>query len=114
MLSTSAGVASLNPQWLMLGKSLRASKLELLRTIVWPGIQGDVLTGIRLALTTAWIIIVPAEMLGVDSGLGYFILDSRDRFDYDDLVAAIMVIGGLGFILERIAHFQLTPRRTKR
>lgn len=110
-LSTSAGVASLDPQWLMLGRSLRASRLELLRTIVWPGIRSDVLTGLRLALTTAWIILVPAEMLGVDSGLGYFILDSRDRFAYSDLVAAIFVIGALGFVLDRAAHRLLTPRR---
>jgi len=110
-LSTSAGVAALDPQWLMLGRSLRATRFELLRTIIWPGIRADVLTGLRLALTTAWIILVPAEMLGVDSGLGYFILDSRDRFDYSDLVAALVVIGALGFILDRAAHYLLTPRR---
>lgn len=113
-LSTAAGVASLDRQWLMLGRSLRGTRLELLRTIVWPGIRGDVLTGLRLGLTTAWIILVPAEMLGVDSGMGYFILDSRDRFDYADLVAAIIVIGALGFVLDRLAHFLLTPRRRRR
>jgi len=113
-LSTSAGVSSLDQQWMMLGRSLRANRLELLRTIVWPGIRADVLTGIRLALTTAWIILVPAEMLGVDSGLGYFILDSRDRFAYSDLVAAIVVIGALGFVLDRVAHYVLTPRRRTR
>ncbi len=110
-LSTAAGVAALDPQWLMLGRSLRATRIELFRSIIWPGIRGDVLTGLRLALTTAWIILVPAEMLGVDSGLGYFILDSRDRFAYDDLVAAIVVIGALGFVLDRAAHYLLTPRR---
>lgn len=110
-LSTSAGVAGLDPQWLLLGRSLRATRLELMRSIIWPGIRADVLTGLRLALTTAWIILVPAEMLGVDSGLGYFILDSRDRFAYSDLVAAIAVIGALGFALDRAAHYLLTPRR---
>ncbi|MEX2031920.1 MAG: ABC transporter permease [Dehalococcoidia bacterium] len=113
-LSTSAGVSALDRQWLMLAQSLRASRLELLRTIVWPGIRADVLTGLRLALTTAWIILVPAEMLGVDSGLGYFILDSRDRFAYADLVAAILVIGALGFVLDRTAAFLVTPRRRAR
>jgi NitT/TauT family transport system permease protein len=113
-LSTSAGVASLDRQWLMLGRSLRASRIELLRTIIWPGVRGDVLTGLRLGLTTAWIILVPAEMLGVDSGMGYFILDSRDRFAYADLVAAIIVIGALGFVLDRLAQWFLTPRRRSR
>jgi NitT/TauT family transport system permease protein len=113
-LSTSAGVAALDRQFVMLGRSLRANRRELLRTIVWPGVRADVLTGLRLGLTTAWIILVPAEMLGVDSGMGYFILDARDRFAYADLMAAIIVIGMLGFVLDRMAWWFLTPRRRRR
>lgn len=113
-LSTSTAVASLDRQWMMLGRSLRASRAELLRTIIWPGVRSDVLTGLRLGLTTAWIILVPAEMLGVDSGMGYFILDSRDRFAYADLMAAVIVIGMLGFMLDRLAWWFLTPRRRRR
>ena len=113
-LSTSAGVSALDRDWLMLSRSLGATRLETLRTIVWPGIRNEVLTGIRLGLTTAWIILVPAEMLGVDSGLGFFILDARDRFNYEEVVAAIIVIGIIGIILDRIAHYLLTPRRRER
>lgn len=113
-LSTSAAVAGLNRQWLMLGRSLRANRTELLRTIVWPGVRTDVLTGLRLGLTTAWIILVPAEMLGVDSGLGYFILDARDRFAYAELMAAVIVIGIMGLLLDRLAWWFLTPRRRRR
>jgi NitT/TauT family transport system permease protein len=113
-LSTSAAVAGLDRQWLMLGRSLRANRVELLRTIVWPGVRTDVLTGLRLGLTTAWIILVPAEMLGVDSGLGYFILDARDRFAYGELMAAVIVIGILGLLLDRLAWWFLTPRRRRR
>ncbi len=113
-LSTAAGVSSLDRDWLMLSRSLGATRLETLRTIVWPGIRTEVLTGIRLGMTTAWIILVPAEMLGVDSGLGFFILDARDRFNYPEVVAAIIVIGIIGIILDRIAHYLLTPRRRER
>ena len=113
-LSTAAGVSALDRDWLMLGRSLGASRVETLRTIVWPGIRNEVLTGVRLGMTTAWIILVPAEMLGVDSGLGFFILDARDRFNYPEVVAAIIVIGVIGIILDRIAHYALTPRRRER
>lgn len=113
-LSTSRGVSSLDPQWLMLGRSLGATRLEAFRTIVWPGIKSDVLNGLRLGLTTAWIILVPAEMLGVDSGLGFFILDARDRFNYAEVVAAIIVIGFIGLVLDRLAQWLLTPRRRAR
>lgn len=113
-LSTSAAVAALDRQWLMLARSLRANRRERLRTIVWPGVRADVLTGLRLGLTTAWIILVPAEMLGVDSGLGYFILDARDRFAYADLMAALLLIGAIGFLLDRLAWWFLTPVRRRR
>jgi NitT/TauT family transport system permease protein len=58
------------------------------------------LTGIRLAIGIIWIVLVPAEMLGVTAGLGYFILDTRDRLAYDELMAGI---------LERIQLRSATP-----
>lgn len=120
VLNTSAGVRALDPGWLLVARSLGAGRLELLRTIIAPGIAGHVLTGFRLALGIGWIVLVPAEMLGVDSGLGYFILDCRDRLAYDELVATIVVIGVLGAILdaglrrlERSGRSR-RPRRTDR
>ncbi len=114
VLATAAGVAGIDRGWLLVARSLRANRLETVRTIVWPGIQGDVLTGIRLATGTAWIVLVPAEMLGVDSGLGYFILNARDRFAYGELVATIIVIGAIGLALDRVTSRLLTPRRRRR
>ena len=60
----------------------------------------NIVTGVRLALGTAWIVLVPAEMLGVHSGLGYFILDTRDRFAYGELLATLLVIGAVGYGLD--------------
>ena len=59
---------------------------------------------VRLAIGIIWIILVPAEMLGVSAGLGYFILDARDRLAYSDLMAAILVIGFLGYLLDHAAR----------
>jgi NitT/TauT family transport system permease protein len=63
------------------------------------------LTGIRLAIGIIWIVLVPAEMLGVTAGLGYFILDTRDRLAYDELMAAIVLIGALGYALDVAARW---------
>ena len=49
--------------------------------------------------------LVPSEMLGVSSGLGYFILDARDRLDYTELLSIILIIGLIGFILDRAVIF---------
>jgi len=111
VLNTSAGVASLDPRWLTVGRSLGASRWELLRRIIWPGIRPNVLTGLRLAVGLAWIILVPAEMLGVSSGLGYFILNTRDRLAYPDLMAAILVIGVCGFLIDSVARRLFADRR---
>lgn len=104
ILNTAAGVKQLNPKWLLLAKSLSATRTEVLFRIVIPGILGHILTGVRLAIGIIWIILVPCEMLGVSSGLGYFILDTRDRLAYSELMAVIVLIGALGFMLDVLAQ----------
>lgn len=104
MLNTAAGVRQLDPSWLMLAKSLSATRREMVLRIVIPGILGHILTGVRLAIGVIWIILVPCEMLGVSSGLGYYILDTRDRLAYSELMAVIILIGALGFLLDDLAQ----------
>lgn len=100
LLNTAAGVRQLDPHWLLLGRSLAATRLETLIHITIPGILGQMLTGLRLAIGISWIVLVPCEMLGVQAGLGYFILDTRDRLAYPELMATVLVIGIIGFLLD--------------
>jgi len=104
MLNTAAGVRQLDPRWLQLSKSLSATRWETLRRVVIPGVVGHVLTGVRLAIGILWIVLVPCEMLGVSAGLGYYILDTRDRLAYSELMAMVVVIGVLGFALDAFAR----------
>lgn len=104
ILNTASGVKQLDPRWLMLAKSLSATRKEVLLKIILPGVLGHILTGVRLAIGVIWIVLVPCEMLGVSSGLGYFILDTRDRLAYSELMAVIVLIGALGFILDGLAQ----------
>ena len=104
LLNTAAGVSQLDPNWLLLGRSLSATRAETLLKLILPGITAHILTGVRLAIGIIWIVLVPAEMLGVSEGLGYFILDARDRLAYSDLMAAILVIGFLGYLLDHAAR----------
>jgi len=104
ILNTAAGVRQIDPRWLLLARSLSATRGELLWRVVVPGILGHVLTGVRVAIGMIWILLIPCEMLGVSSGLGYFILDTRDRLAYAELMAAIVLIGALGFLLDACAQ----------
>lgn len=104
VMSTASGVAHLDRRWIQLGESLAATRAEMLWHIYVPGIAAHVLTGVRLAIGIVWIVLVPAEMLGVSAGLGYLILDTRDRLAYSELSAVILVIGVLGFLLDLAAR----------
>ncbi|MBN9634937.1 MAG: ABC transporter permease subunit, partial [Actinobacteria bacterium] len=79
--------------------------------VVLPAIRGQLQTGVRVALGIAWVVLVPAEMLGVRSGLGYQVLNARDQLAYDQVVAVIVVIGALGFLLDAIARRLISPDR---
>ncbi len=103
-LNVSAGIAAIDPQWLTLADSLGASRRERLWHVIAPAIATHLLTGIRLAIGITWIVLVPAEMLGVNAGLGYLVLDTRDRMAYGELMATILFIGLLGFILDWLAR----------
>ena len=105
IINTAQGVKNIDPAWLSLGKSMNATKSEQLRHIILPAVIGNILTGLRLSLGVAWIVLVPCEMLGVSSGLGYFILDTRDRLAYNELSAAIVFIGLSGWALDTIARY---------
>ncbi|OZI37952.1 ABC transporter permease [Bordetella genomosp. 10] len=104
LLNTAAGVQQLDPRWLQLARSVAATRREVLFTVVLPGVLGNVLTGVRLAIGILWIVLVPCEMLGVSAGMGYFILDTRDRLAYSELMAMVLLIGLLGFLLDAAAR----------
>lgn len=104
VISTAAGVQQIDTRWIQLGESLAATRAEMLWHIYVPGIAAHVLTGVRLAIGILWIVLVPAEMLGVNSGLGFLILDCRDRLAYPELMAVVLVIGALGFLLDTAAR----------
>lgn len=98
--ATAAGLAKVDPAWFKVARNLGAKPWHLVTQIIVPAIAFDVLTGIRLALGVAWIVLVPAEFLGVDSGLGYTIQDARETLQYDYLMAMVLVIGAIGYVLD--------------
>lgn len=104
VLNVAAGVAAIDPLWLTLAESVGASRRERLLSVIVPAIAGHLLTGVRVAIGMVWVVLVPAEMLGVNAGLGYFILDARDRLAYGELMVTILLIGLLGFVIDWAAR----------
>ncbi|MEK9943048.1 MAG: ABC transporter permease subunit [Gammaproteobacteria bacterium] len=98
--ATAAGLKKVDPAWFKVSKNLGASFRKMLTHVIFPAIAFDIFTGIRLALGVAWVVLVPAELLGVSSGLGYAIKDARETLAYDHLTAMVVVIGIIGFALD--------------
>jgi NitT/TauT family transport system permease protein len=90
---------------LLLSQSLCATRWETITRVIIPAIVPHLLTGVRLAIGIIWMVLVPAEMLGVSAGLGYYILDTRDRLSYSELMAVILIIGVIGYGLDSALRF---------
>jgi NitT/TauT family transport system permease protein len=100
MFSTAAGLAKVDPAWFKVARNLGAKPWQMVTEIIIPAIMFDVMTGIRLAVGVAWIVLVPAEFLGVTSGFGYTIEDARESLEYEHLMAMLLVIGAVGYVLD--------------
>ncbi|QKI90170.1 ABC transporter permease [Thiomicrorhabdus xiamenensis] len=105
VFGTAHGVQRIDPNWFRVARNLGADGFQMLRRVIMPAIAQDVFAGIRLAVGVAWVVLVPAEYLGVTSGLGYAINDARDTLAYDTLAAMVVVIGVIGYLLDAIAVF---------
>ena len=91
------GVSSVPFDFRRAGRNFGLSSLQVLAKVVFPAALPQILIGLRIALGVAWLVVVAAEMIAVDSGLGYLVIDSRNSGKrYDLVVAAMLMIGVIG------------------
>lgn len=83
------------------GANFGLTRAQLVRTVIVPAILPQVLVGMRIALGIAWLVVVAAEMIAVNSGLGFLIIDARNAGNrYDLVVAGMILIGAIGVLLD--------------
>jgi NitT/TauT family transport system permease protein len=101
VLACVSGVSSVPPVLCSAGRNFGLSSPQLLRRVIFPAALPQILVGVRIALGIAWLVVVAAEMIAVDSGLGYVVIDSRNSGKrYDLVVAAMLMIGIIGLVLD--------------
>jgi NitT/TauT family transport system permease protein len=95
------GVRNVPPMYLQAGRNFGLTTPQLLRRVVVPAVLPRIVVGLRIAFGIAWVVLVAAEMIAVDSGLGYLIIDARNAGKrYDLVVSGMLLIGALGLILD--------------
>jgi NitT/TauT family transport system permease protein len=96
-----SGVANVPMIFRRAGRNFGLSPAQILAKVVFPAALPQILIGLRIALGVAWLVVVAAEMIAVDSGLGYLVIDSRNSGKrYDLVVAAMLMIGLIGLTLD--------------
>jgi len=102
-----AAVQNIQLNYIRAARNFGIGGLQLFKKVVFPAALPQILTGLRLALGVAWLVVVAAEMIAVNSGLGYLIIDARNAGKrYDLVVAGMAMIGliglGLDFLVRRM------------
>lgn len=99
---TTVAVQSINPVYFQVAANFNFTTGERIVKIILPAILPSVVTALRLTVTIAWLVVVAAEMIAVQSGLGYLILDSRNALRMDYVLVGMLVIGLIGLFLDWI------------
>jgi nitrate/nitrite transport system permease protein len=104
VINTAVGVSSVNSDWVNVSKVLRLNYFRHIRYIVFPASVPMIFTGLRLSLSTAWMVLIAAEMLSQNPGLGKFVWDEFQNGNSNSLgriMVAVLTIGVIGYALDR-------------
>lgn len=104
IVNTAAGVQAIPQDYLNVARVLQLGKLEITRRILIPATLPHILTGMRLSLSVAWMVIVAAEMLTGGIGIGFYVWDEWNNLNVSSIIVAIGVIGLVGILLESLMN----------
>jgi nitrate/nitrite transport system permease protein len=105
LINTSFGVASIPQDHKNVAKAFGFSKMRYLTKILIPYSLPHIITGLRLSISVAWLVIVAGEMLSGGSGIGFFVWDSWNALSLEKVISAIIIIGIVGLLFDRIFTF---------
>jgi len=102
IINTAIGVQRVPQDYMNVARVLNLSEWKIITHILLPSVLPYMLTGVRLAIGTAWLVIVAAEMLTGGVGIGFWVWDEWNNLNVPHIIIAIVVIGMVGLILEQI------------
>mgnify|MGYP006166450765 FL=1 len=109
LVNTAFGVAGVRRDWLNVAKTLEVSSLRTAFQVILPAAAPTIMTGMRISVGIAWLVIVAAEMLVGGTGIGYFVWNEWNNLSIANIISAILFIGLIGMLLDtllaRMARF---------
>jgi NitT/TauT family transport system permease protein len=101
IVQTTMGVRTIDRRYLRAAANFGVSRAVLFRRVVFPAVLPEIIVGMRIGIGVAWLVVVAAEMIALNSGLGYLIMDSRNAGNrYDLVIASMIIIGVIGLLLD--------------
>src|ERR1700745_2742222 len=115
LLNTAFGVAAVRKEWINVARTLEVGALRRAFTVILPAAAPTMLTGMRISVGIAWLVIVAAEMLVGGTGIGYFVWNEWNNLSITNVIIAIFLIGLVGMLLDQIlARFtRMSPFRSR-
>jgi NitT/TauT family transport system permease protein len=101
IVQTTVGARTIDRRYLRAAANFGVSRSVLFRRVVFPAVLPEIIVGMRIGIGVAWLVVVAAEMIALNSGLGYLIMDSRNAGNrYDLVIASMIIIGVIGLLLD--------------
>ena len=101
LINTAFGVASVRKEWLNVARTLEVGNLRRAFTVILPAAAPTIVTGMRISIGIAWLVIVAAEMLVGGTGIGYFVWNEWNNLSITNVITSILVIGLVGMLLDQ-------------
>jgi nitrate/nitrite transport system permease protein len=101
LINTAFGVASVRREWLNVARTLEVSRLRTALRVILPAAAPTIMTGMRISIGIAWLVIVAAEMLVGGTGIGYFVWNEWNNLSISNILTAILAIGLIGMLLDQ-------------
>jgi nitrate/nitrite transport system permease protein len=105
LLNTAFGVSAVRKEWLNVARTLEVGPIRRAFTVILPAAAPTILTGMRISIGIAWLVIVAAEMLVGGTGIGYFVWNEWNNLSIVNVINAILLIGLVGMILDQILAY---------
>ncbi len=102
LINTAFGVAQVRKEWLNVARTLEVGTFRRAFTVILPAAAPTIVTGMRISIGIAWLVIVAAEMLVGGTGIGYFVWNEWNNLSITNVINAILLIGLIGMILDQI------------